>query len=131
MRSEGGQEDKLIGCDSVERVTKKSESPLTLILSRFGAKQLPKPSGTEIVSAAPLRHHNPQEWSASPLPYLRYDGTLVIPLNTHPRYRYWGGGQDVAATLKELSAAPEVFRRYVDHSGPGIPLSDERGGKHE
>ena len=49
-----------------------------------------------------------------PKPYLRPSGELVIPLNSHPKYHYWRGGQNLLETLLELGADEETIRRYVD-----------------
>ena len=130
MSSLAGQ-DRLIGSERVERVSGQSKSPLELILSRFGRKPKPTQSDIQVVSCSPLARITPPEVSADPPPYLHADGTLIIPLNTHPRYRYWESGQPIATILKELGASPEVFRRYVDQSGPSILMSDERGRQHE
>ena len=45
-------------------------------------------------------------------PYLKPDGTLVIPYDCDPKYQYWKGGQTVLRTLEELGAPPEVLRVY-------------------
>jgi len=38
-----------------------------------------------------------------PKPYLKADGTLVIPVNSDPKYHYWKkGGQKVGKTIDEL-----------------------------
>lgn len=38
-----------------------------------------------------------------PKPYLKADGTLVIPVNSDPKYHYWKkGGQKVEKTINEL-----------------------------
>jgi len=38
-----------------------------------------------------------------PKPYLKADGTLVIPVNSDPKYHYWKkGGQKVEKTITEL-----------------------------
>ena len=40
-----------------------------------------------------------------PKPYLKADGTLVIPSNSDPKYHWWKkGGQKVNKTVAELSA---------------------------
>lgn len=49
-----------------------------------------------------------------PPPYLNGRGELIIPCDCDPRYRWWDGGQSVAATLKELGASREVWARYTD-----------------
>jgi len=59
-----------------------------------------------------LRLLTPQ--SASPRPYLNQRGELIIPFDSNPRYHYWAGGQSIAATMRELNAPPEVWRRYTD-----------------
>ncbi len=41
-----------------------------------------------------------------PKPYLKSDGTLVIPMLANPKYAWWKpGGQTVQKTLEELAAA--------------------------
>lgn len=47
-------------------------------------------------------------------PYVTAQGELIISLDCHPRYRYWAGGQSIAATLRELSAPQSVWVRYTD-----------------
>ena len=42
-----------------------------------------------------------------PKPYLKADGTLVIPVNSDPKYHYWKkGGQKVEKTITELQGQP-------------------------
>lgn len=44
-----------------------------------------------------------------PKPYLKADGTLVIPTNSDPKYHYWKkGGQKVEKTVKELQMGAGV-----------------------
>jgi len=41
-----------------------------------------------------------------PKPYLKPDGTLVIPMSSETKYHYWKqGGQSVNKTVEELKAA--------------------------
>lgn len=47
-------------------------------------------------------------------PYLNARGELIIPCDCDARYRYWAGGQSIAATLRELNAPREVWVRYTD-----------------
>ena len=48
--------------------------------------------------------------TAKATPYL--DGSdLLIPIDAHPRYRYWAGGQSLIETLNEIGAPDEVKRR--------------------
>jgi TubC N-terminal docking domain len=51
---------------------------------------------------------------SQPLPYINSRSELIIPFNADPRYRYWAGGQSIAATLRELRAPPEVWARYTE-----------------
>jgi len=43
-------------------------------------------------------------------PHLTPGGTLVIPMNSDPKYHWWNGGQSVAATRAEVMARPEAER---------------------
>lgn len=45
-----------------------------------------------------------------PVPHFTPGGTLVIPMNSDPKYHWWKGGQSVAATRAEVMARPEVER---------------------
>lgn len=47
-------------------------------------------------------------------PYISAQGDLVIPFKSHPRYHHWRGGQPIVTTLAELSASPEIWRRYAN-----------------
>ena len=47
-------------------------------------------------------------------PYIDSHGDLCIPCNCDPRYRWWAGGQSIAATLRELGASREVWKRHTD-----------------
>lgn len=47
-------------------------------------------------------------------PYLKSDGTLVIPSKSDPKYQWWAGGQSIAETLAELEASREVWERYTN-----------------
>ena len=44
-----------------------------------------------------------------PRPYLKADGTLVIPMLSDPKYHYWKkGAQSVYKTLEELRGKAEI-----------------------
>jgi hypothetical protein len=49
-----------------------------------------------------------------PHPYLTPQGDLIVPCDCDVRYRWWAGGQSVAATLAELNAPPEVWPRHTE-----------------
>jgi len=51
-------------------------------------------------------------------PYLKSDGTLVIPSHSDPKYQWWAGGQSIADTLNELDVPIEVWRLYTGKSYP-------------
>ena len=70
----------------------------------------------QIKQNTPTRDHSPQipEGEDRPKPYLTPTGDLVIPMDSHPKYHYWRGGQDLLETLLELGADEETIRRYVD-----------------
>ena len=38
------------------------------------------------------------------MPYLKPDGTLVIPFASDPKYHYWNGGQSGQKTRESLRA---------------------------
>lgn len=46
-------------------------------------------------------------------PYLTGKGVLVIPFDSHKRFHWWNGGQEILATLEELGAGEPVFKRYI------------------
>ena len=91
----------------------------------LGAEFTPAPDGKLKVKApAPLpealreelkRRKNEVLAALAPHgPYINARGELIIPCDCEPRYRYWAGGQSVAATLRELHAPPEMWARYTD-----------------
>ena len=47
----------------------------------------------------------PLTWPGDPAarPFLDQQGALVLPTNCPARFRWWQGGQGLAATLKELT----------------------------
>lgn len=47
-------------------------------------------------------------------PYINDRGELIIPFESDRRYRWWAGGQSIAAILRELHASREVWERYTD-----------------
>ena len=50
-------------------------------------------------------------------PFIDAHGILIIPTDAPARYRWWQPqGQGLRATLKELSASPDVLAKYVDTS---------------
>lgn len=58
-------------------------------------------------------------------PYLREDGTLIIPFGCHPDNQWWKGGRGLAEILRELDAPYDVARRYV-YPSTGIPVTAEQ-----
>src|SRR5262245_47707252 len=46
-------------------------------------------------------------------PSINDRGELLIPLDSHPRYHWWAGGQSLYVTLCELDAPPAVIAKYV------------------
>jgi len=59
----------------------------------------------------PTRISQRLEWTETAR--LLPDGTLAIPMNALPKYRYWmPGGQPIRQTLIELGASDDVMRRY-------------------
>jgi hypothetical protein len=47
-------------------------------------------------------------------PHINERGELIIPFASAPQYHWWAGGQSIRETLRELSAPPDVFARYVE-----------------
>lgn len=50
-------------------------------------------------------------------PYLTERNELVIPTFTPKRFRWWQGGQSIWATLAELGAPLETWRRHAVNQG--------------
>jgi hypothetical protein len=46
-------------------------------------------------------------------PYITPEGNLIIPFAADERYHHWRGGQSLAATLLEIGAPFDVWRRYT------------------
>ncbi len=66
----------------------------------------------------PVRHLDRKcdDWSLAlftKTPFIKEDGTLAIPFDSHPRYHWWNGGQSIADTLAELGADSGVIEDYV------------------
>ncbi len=56
----------------------------------------------------------PHKVSEFAKPYIKDDGTLVIPLDSDPIYHWWKPcGQSIYATLRELGASETIFNRYL------------------
>jgi len=58
-------------------------------------------------------------------PHLTDAGELCIPLDSDPRFRYWADGQSLFATLIEMDAPLEMWRR---HAYRNADLLDGRHG---
>ena len=50
-----------------------------------------------------------------PKPFIT-NGELRIPLDCHPTYKWWNGGQTIYKTLTELEAPRRVWLSHVDHT---------------
>lgn len=68
-----------------------------------------EPPGEAIALLEPLREHKSEVIAylreAMPKPYLEPDGGLVIPFNSDRRYHWWGGGQSITKTKREITGA--------------------------
>ena len=62
-------------------------------------------------------------------PYITESGELIIPFDSHPRYKYWlrnkasewlpvNESLTIRNILEELEASREVFEQYVDSKQP-------------
>jgi len=49
-----------------------------------------------------------------PLPYVKENGTLVIPFDSDERFHYWKGGRSLALTKDE------AISRKEEHDGVGV-----------
>lgn len=54
------------------------------------------------------------------LPYIDVKGSLIIPLDTPPKYRWWQNGQSIEETLKELGASEETIQRWSNRKPGGV-----------
>ena len=54
-----------------------------------------------------------QEKKPQPLPYLKNESELIIPMDAPDKYKWWAGGQSVLDTLLELDASDSVIDHYV------------------
>ena len=50
-----------------------------------------------------------------PKPFIT-NGELRIPLDCHPTYKWWNGGQTIYETLTELEAPRRVWLSHLDHT---------------
>ena len=64
--------------------------------------KIPKKSAQQLIEKGKVK----------PLPYLDRNGTLIIPFDALPKYRWWSCGQSVLDTLKELKADEQILKRY-------------------
>ena len=48
------------------------------------------------------------------IPYIK-DECLIMPHNTHERFKWWAGGQSIKQTLEDLNATEDVKRRYYKY----------------
>ncbi len=60
-----------------------------------------------------IRVHKAKVMALLTKPYLTPSGELRIEFTTDPKYHWWAGGQSIAATLRELNASADIWRRYV------------------
>ncbi|MBT4876337.1 MAG: hypothetical protein HOJ48_01175 [Desulfobacula sp.] len=50
-------------------------------------------------------------------PYIKENGTLVIPADAHPKHKYWEPtGQSIRQTLQEMEVSDEIMERYAPKS---------------
>ena len=47
------------------------------------------------------------------IPYIDHNGIIIIPFNSDPKYHYWNGGQPLSATLLELNAPEDVWKKHI------------------
>ena len=47
-------------------------------------------------------------------PYIDDGGILHIPADSDPKYHWWNKGQSIWATLRQLGASEETYKRYFD-----------------
>jgi len=52
-------------------------------------------------------------------PYIDENGTIVIPFSIDQKYHFWNGGQPLSATMQEINAPEDIWRKYlkVPYSG--------------
>ncbi len=68
------------------------------------------PNGTKgDCHTTPAKSIDETDW---PQPYIDKNGTLVIPLNSEPKYHWWNGGQSIRGTLRELGASDDILKKY-------------------
>jgi len=63
--------------------------------------------------------------NGKPLPYIKANGTLVIPFDSDERFHYWKGGQPLAVTREEAKTRtnlPESRSHAVTAATPTTSL---------
>jgi len=70
------------------------------------------PEGKDIFSA---HHQNNTATVHDKKPFIT-NGELRIPLDCHPTYKWWNGGQTIYETLTELEAPRRVWLSHLDHT---------------
>lgn len=77
-----------------------------------------KTAGVGVEDAQDWRERHPDaeiDENGRPLPYVKANGTLVIPFDSDERFHYWKGGQSLALTKEEA-----ISRKEKNHHGVGV-----------
>lgn len=64
-------------------------------------------------------------------PYISPQCDLVIPFDAHERFRWWQGGQDIAATLRDLGVLlrVDILRLHIAAEEPPRTVADREAAK--
>ena len=85
-----------------ETVVRKAEDEAPRKGSKYGVIVLPS-AAVEARPKEVLVFFNPPTGRDDGKPWIARDGSLVVPMNAPPRYRWWAGGISLAAVIAETA----------------------------
>ena len=101
-----------------ETVVRKAEDETPRKGSKYAVIPLPDTNAAKATPKAIPVFFNPPTGRDDGKPWIARDGSLVVPMNALPRYRWWAGGISLAAVIAETSglACPVDYTRISDFS---------------
>lgn len=96
----------------------KTERKIISRCTGMDAPKPPKPCNQVNTASVDKNRLSPEDLGEAattynPKPYIT-NGELRIPINCHPKYKWWKSGQEIHETLAELEAPQSVWLSHVD-----------------
>lgn len=101
-----------------ETVVRKAEDDTPRKGSKYGVIPLPPASVETTPKPMPVFFTTPPTGREPGKPWIARDGTLVVPMDALPRYRWWDGGITLQAIIAETAglACPVDYTRISGFS---------------